>query len=319
MQINMELDDVLVKRAMDLTSISTETELINTVLDIFVKSIASLGEEKVFYKFRAITDNTIDSLRDNYFYFSDKDELNDPFDLNIPTSYSATDEEIINLGNKHNVSLENIYKIIDEKKLLKDTNLIESVNKVYKQNIGRIKIFCVSEVWDEELMWGHYADSFKGICFGYNTYFKNGSYLFKLEDDAKTGTNYRDENGNYIDLHSVKYKKTELKNFNIFIHDDKAILEGIKHKRQKWCYEKEYRALFLDDVNQPLSKKVKYSKSILVEIIIGHKTKKDQIKKIIEIVDAEYDISKIKFYKIIIPDDNLKLKRYELNFKDYLI
>jgi len=38
MQTNVELDDVLLKKAMNLTKISTETALINKALEEFVKS-----------------------------------------------------------------------------------------------------------------------------------------------------------------------------------------------------------------------------------------------------------------------------------------
>ena len=63
-------------------------------------------KNKIFYKYKSVTnDNSfeylLDSIENKYFYFSRPDQLNDPFDANVPNSYDATDEEIENWLNNH--------------------------------------------------------------------------------------------------------------------------------------------------------------------------------------------------------------------------
>ena len=83
------------------------------------------------YKYKTFTTNTMDSLLNDYFFFSEISRLNDPLD--IP--------------------------------------LIEISNKESKDWIGierdEIKVLSLTQEENNTLMWAHYADAHKGICIGY--------------------------------------------------------------------------------------------------------------------------------------------------------
>lgn len=47
-----------------------------------------------FYKYKPITANTLDSLKNKYFYYSRQEQLDDPFDMYTPVEDLKTDAEI---------------------------------------------------------------------------------------------------------------------------------------------------------------------------------------------------------------------------------
>jgi Arc/MetJ family transcription regulator len=61
MQLNVELDDVLVKKAMDLTNISTETALINRAIDDLIKS--NTRKEMLKYADSGIWEGNLTEMR----------------------------------------------------------------------------------------------------------------------------------------------------------------------------------------------------------------------------------------------------------------
>lgn len=69
--------------------------------------------EKIFYKFKNITDYSLDSMKNRYFYFSIPRQLNDPKDCRIPICYEATDEDIYNWIAHINRNL--LHKIVFQK------------------------------------------------------------------------------------------------------------------------------------------------------------------------------------------------------------
>lgn len=83
------------------------------------------------HKFKTFNNNCLDSIVNDYFYFSDITQLNDPLDILLPSI----------IGEKE-------YKYWDISK--KD-----------------IKILSLSEVDNHTLMWSHYADDHKGLCISY--------------------------------------------------------------------------------------------------------------------------------------------------------
>lgn len=46
------------------------------------------------YKYKSINDFTLDSLKNKYFYYSRKEQLDDPFDMYTPVDTLKTNEEI---------------------------------------------------------------------------------------------------------------------------------------------------------------------------------------------------------------------------------
>ena len=83
---------------------------------------------RVFYKYQPFRSYTVPTLATQKFYLSKYEQLNDPFDLFLT-----------HLGrNSSNTSL--LGKFSD------------------------VGIFCLSESPNSQLLWSHYADSYRGLC-----------------------------------------------------------------------------------------------------------------------------------------------------------
>jgi Protein of unknown function (DUF2971) len=110
------------------------------------------AEPKCLYRYRSLNRTVTDdgtvrdrleeelsALRDKYIYCAGYDSLNDPMEgLFRPTIQAKSSEKWP----------EN-RKMIDEEK-------------------GKWGIAALGEAWDDQLLWAHYADGFRGICVAYN-------------------------------------------------------------------------------------------------------------------------------------------------------
>lgn len=103
-------------------------------VDTFENNI-KLAYPENLYKFYGITQKNLDSLSENYLYFTAPRYFNDPFDC-----LSNREEYIINGAS--------------------DKTKITS----HRENIG---VCCFSTIKDNPLMWGHYSHSYKGFCVNF--------------------------------------------------------------------------------------------------------------------------------------------------------
>lgn len=104
--------------------------------------------ERVIYKYKKLFDDvnkniinpfTKKTIFSNDVFFAPKKYLNDPFDLDIRRVYLA-----------------------------KDPLTMELREIGYDEKDSKFAIFCTTSYFDNILMWSHYGDSHKGICFQYN-------------------------------------------------------------------------------------------------------------------------------------------------------
>jgi Protein of unknown function (DUF2971) len=91
-----------------------------------------------------------------------------------------------------------------------------------KQKIG---ICSFSDTCDNELMWTHYADNYRGICIGY----RPRSLLKGLPKEAR--------------LTRLGYGTTppELGKHDSLVRADEAARKVLSHKKSSWLYEREWR------------------------------------------------------------------------------
>lgn len=154
------------------------------------------------YKYKTINKNTIQSLLDNYIYFSSIFKLNDPFDCMLIQEYSNDID---------------FRKVFDE--------------------IGNPLIFSLSKNKSNDLMWSHYADEHRGICIGYNfdndKLIKNQIFLYKVKY-------IRDQiYSKNIALNDLKTSNTD--DYIKQSINDSLLLNDIIAKDILWEYENEIR------------------------------------------------------------------------------
>ena len=233
-----------------LHKLGKKEEANQTFIDFFKKAFRYGIENTIkLYRFIPITTNSIYSISEKAIYLNHPNNWNDPFDCNL---YDEAEE-----------------------------------------HFRRARMTCFShssndeEPWQNILMWGHYANSHKGICLEFEFNFKEGS-------------NYH--------LHKVEYKDS----FNNFEKSN-----AFKFKAKNWEYENEYRLCYYgedSDTSNPHKASWEDVGLTLKSIYFGVKTTDEDVelfKKIIKDVDF-YRVQKDK-------KAQFKIAREELKTQDNLL
>lgn len=109
-------------------------------------------------------------------YFSSPNNFNDPFELSA-VLFPPSDEEIDHVAKQHNHNYKKLSKSKRQKLRRKvRLDLAKSENVVSTEEwLKDIGVLCLTEKPTNKLMWAHYADCHKGVCFG----FDSGASIFK--------------------------------------------------------------------------------------------------------------------------------------------
>ena len=157
------------------------------------------------YKYRALNENNIDSLKENYFWAASKQTLNDPHE----GTYST---EMID------DFFEKIKKIESSKPLKQSFDSLES-------KISECSIFSLSKNYSINSLWAYYADNHKGICIEYD-----------LEGlISKNKPMYQHFDISYMD-HPLSMSINDIPSDDVF-----KIIIGTKDLC--WSHEEEYRII----------------------------------------------------------------------------
>mgnify|MGYP003805798179 CR=1 FL=1 len=190
------------------------------------------AEPKVLYKYRSLYDKNFEYTRciftQNTIYFAHPDDFNDPFDCKIP----PVENSLRHFITRH-------------------------------QNFG---VFSLSENYSNILMWGHYADSHKGICIGFDS--EKLRFRFNYEGPCVSGPV------------QVRYPPdNEYPRWSFFDKVDDAHIETIYFTKAKlWKYEKEWR-IILPEQERKLRK---IKPKALVSVYLGCQIDKGHRETVIE-------------------------------------
>jgi len=202
-----------------------------------------------FYKYHPINKYAIELLENHSLWGGNALALNDPYDCEFDLT-----EEFINTKYLNDLLLEEQFKKVPSEHLniartflSTDEGVQKELVKVYK---SAMNVCCFTANPLSELMWSHYADSAKGVCFKFG-FHKSSEILRRIMP--------------------IKYSNKRIIAKNEF---DRA--KAFFQKRTSWRYEKEWRVLY-DNENIP------FEKSELVEIIFGPRTSEAEIENMKEI------------------------------------
>ncbi|MEY4903762.1 MAG: hypothetical protein RLZZ292_1577 [Bacteroidota bacterium] len=242
-------------------------------------------------------------LTENSIFFSAPSSLNDPYDIVIPHNYRA--EELTN---------ENILKSLHQTKKpnITDEMCLERLNSGVFQNgkyvaesypcikdkvDKKVGVFCLSELNDDILMWGHYANCHQGYAVG----FDSDELLKFLESHS--------QEDKVLYFGKVKYDD-KLPYFpmpcNSNDTDDFKISLGTKFKN--WEYEKEHRFLIINP-NGIENRVVKFPCELVIEVIIGERMDNESRNEIFFTVLKNYPNAVLKEVK-------LNLHTYKLEIEE---
>lgn len=216
------------------------------------------------FKFRDGNENDLDAFYENYMWFSNFSDLNDPYEGYASFSDEGLDDdfreeflaEIYAKNPQPNTSAKleaKTYRDNYENETgtkfseFVDSKAIEVIESFYSEHKADCKILSLSVARDHHeypiplnnmLMWSHYANGFKGFCVEY--------------DFDKLKSSIESENNIELASSPVKYSTDgnlpiiKMKTFMQSAIDDSRdasleILEAFTKKEQSWEYENEVR------------------------------------------------------------------------------
>jgi hypothetical protein len=130
---------------------------------------------------------------------------------------------------------------------MKEENL-RAVEAEHERTLDRIGVACFSSIHDHLLMWAHYAQNHKGLCFGFDTTVTNLQFRpvkYHTQRPCYCGTKA---------LMNVDVRKTA----------EAVALTKSTH----WKYEKEYR-LIVHWSGEPFPQTLKFPPHLLQSVVFG--------------------------------------------------
>jgi hypothetical protein len=167
---------------------------------------------------------------------------------------------------------------------------------LFNFELNRYGLTCFTRKNDESLMWAHYADNHKGICFVYDK-----QILLK---------NLRVSIGN-IESYDIKYGKKPI--LTLKQDGDKINFESdfqiLTTKDINWKYEKETRFIF-DNYRPFNGHSLSIGSTPLKAIIYGSKSSQTDREAIYEILSKDLEYEHVKEY---MADINVSSGKIEIN------
>lgn len=220
-----------------------------------------------------------DILIHNKLYFASPKDFNDPFDCSLYMKFSGSKKkvkkhlekvilqpQVENIDNEIKKSFDDFvdvnWKQIDPNN---PNNLDEMLNnqRMFIENSG---IFCLTEKYDNILMWSHYSSKHSGFCVEYDFSKLNGDIVsFNIKNDL------------ILHLESVKYSK----NYPILSgYKDEDMIRALFTKSSDWKYEKEWRIFYFNGAKN----KMPLSTTTVTSIYLGiniHDEKMEMVKELL--------------------------------------
>lgn len=266
----------------------------------------------ILYKYRPLVDSvekdqlhefTYKMLSECGLYFAKPNSFNDLFDLKIPIETNVTKKDYFeNLKKRlllqgYNITQTEISQIEDE---ISEAGGIENFIKAeYAISQKIYNVCCLSRNCLDPRMWGYYADSGKGICIGFKTYYSDNEVTYIKTKDGQIPK----ENQNFLPFVNINYVNERLPIVNFFDNkkDQKKILEEMTYhllsKDARWSYEEEMRAIMKND--ELITQNVLLPKTEICEIIFGYNLPQEIKDKVFDLLKTYPNEGKdINFFEI---------------------
>ncbi len=235
---------------------------------------------RYLHRYLAVNDKLKTSLLQNYLWFSDPMDFNDPYDCNLEVCCDGTFEEVLNY--LYDVNLASNSTMTHEQLLNRAAFLAANPDEMDRlskaqdrDTISKLGVCCLSERRDSLLMWSHYADKYKGICLTFDVTLDSslfGKQLCAVEYPAKYPKHRFPADVGFFSMYRLL----------------------VATKSSEWSYEYEIR-LIRDNHRPPYRGKVPFNKSALVSVTFGHKCSALNKQEIIELLHKAGGYEHVKF------------------------
>lgn len=193
------------------------------------------------FKYRSVTDFSLDALERGQIWVSKPGAFNDPFDCSLDynkvVSVDTINAFLNNLSADPNVSAEEIKEVRDSlldvdgkvKKGVAENKMLVDAFDTFQREVTEYGVLSLTENCENILMWSHYADNHKGFCLE----FERG------EDN---------DLGDYRKTKQVTYSRhCPIIDVNKVVSNDNPKGEFLKMlftKSEEWRYEQEWRICY---------------------------------------------------------------------------
>lgn len=239
----------------------------------------------------------LESIRENYLWFSNPEEFNDPYEFNLSFRMPDYDRnEIEELANFLKIAAldSGQYKKGAIEELIKNPKILEEyLNNDFKKALTeKYGVCCFGENDDNLLMWSHYGCKHKGVCLKFD--FEKDLSTFQLPVKVE----YFEKMPSFDYLNYLRRKDGSLLQYTC----------GTKFIN--WNYENEVRIVKDATSNNNFRGKVKYRKQALIEVLFGHRTPENHICDVIKAIEENgYNC---KFYLMKLKNDDFGLMKKPL-------
>lgn len=246
----------------------------NYIYKVLCPAIHLTDNMGLAYKYRAFDRNALSILIDQELYFAKPSSLNDPHDCQIDVIKALNDA--IRRWNMEKVPDDRSPGIINTLKQI--TSNENNIATRLRQSVENNGICSMSATEKNAIMWSHYADEHKGMCFGFNGFkIKERSKGFDIISPSPVF--YFDENPmyravtNFINMYY--YSSSLIRNSGEKVTTD-TILPGahilildaqrcaLSSKSLAWSYEEEWR--YIRSVGEGT---IRFNHNALKEVIFG--------------------------------------------------
>ncbi len=219
------------------------------------------------YKYRSLEGtalaNSLSIISKNEVYFSRPEELNDPFECQARVDTSTLRAQFSEL--KH-----------------EDVELEEAIRRDWRR---KLRVFCLCEMFSNQLMWSHYADNHRGICIGFST-----TQMGNLEP-VEYVSEMRIIDGNNAE--SI-YKSLALT------------------KSKHWEYEREWRSVNFDEAQL-----IPLPHDCVVEVTLGCEISMERSQQVVrDLLLRSIKHKPTKLYRALRNRKDYSIERYELGVAD---
>lgn len=245
-------------------------------------------------------------LQEKQIFIQTPAKMNDIFDFQPIFDYSISQDDAIKLINEldkrgfiKEVGLKE--KIINDILLMNATELVHKMKAfcgdlfihLFEEQKLCTKILCFIEHYDNQLLWAHYADEYKGVCVQYNfTTMDNVSKLSvrKVIYDDNTP--------------SIKIYDRFLKPMDYLV----SLVKTVLIKNTDWKYENEWRLVLADQFGTWCGEKryIPLRDDFITSIIFGVRTPIEEIIEIRDLVKGK----EIELFKCYLDDQRSRKFKY---------
>jgi hypothetical protein len=228
---------------------------------------------RFLFRYVRLTESTLESLEQNYLWFSSPLDFNDPFDCRNVLDWNNTPDELEWFLQR------NLRRVLPPDKI---TALVKKAaeqqgygaelwGKMYSLRLKQIGICCFSDIPNNNLMWSHYADGHRGICLVFST-----KSLLNCGRFSGVKVSYSNDVPKFnIVRERQRYGSTAQFNFRF----DQTVYGT---KTTDWGYEREHRLV------SHTQGKNQWPNSALVGVIFGAKISQSDRKNLEQLLDHHH-------------------------------